>query len=562
MEQHDFLQGSPDWHQHRATHFNASDAPAMLGISQYKSRNQLLREMATGITPEVDEATQRRFDAGHRFEALARPLAEQIIGKKLYPVIGSEGNLSASFDGLTADDSAAFEHKSLNNSLREALSAGEIPEQYRAQMEQQLMLSGAGRCIFMASSWNDSDEMIEEMHQWYDSDQDMRDRLLQGWTQFAIDLENYQHVEHIEKPKAEVCIELPALFVHAKGEITTHNMDEFGLALTGRMAEVRAIVLVTDQDFSNAKETAKKFRETAKAIAMSKEQMLAQTETIGEAARKMDAWAKDLNATALQLEKDVVREDLANKEAMVNVAALEFSAHIEGLEAETRPIRLNVPKPNFAEALKNKRNYASMQNAIDTALAQGRIDADAQAKDIRAKLAWCKENAAGMSMLFPDLAQIIVKPIEDFTLTITSRIEKHKADEAAKLEAETLRIRAEEEAKARAKVEAENLAAQEKAALDKHFADRAAAEAQEAAEIEERRKTTQIAESAQANRPSVNAINTSVKPVEKSAEIIQIKSERPSDKELIELVAQNFNVSFGVACDWIIEAAEAMKEAA
>jgi len=98
--------------------------------------------------------------------------------------------------------------------------------------------------------------------------------------------------------------------------------------------------------------------------------------------------------------------------------------------------------------------------------------------------------------------------------------------------------------------------------LDKHFADRAAAEAQEAAEIEERRKTTQIAESAQANRPSVNAINTSVKPVEKSAEIIQIKSERPSDKELIELVAQNFNVSFGVACDWIIEAVEAMKEAA
>lgn len=226
MEQHDFLQGSPEWHQHRATHFNASDAPAMLGISQYKTRNQLLHEMATGITPEIDAATQRRFDAGHRFEALARTmLAEPIIGKKLYPVIGSEGNLSASFDGLTADDSAAFEHKTLNNSLREALSAGEIPEQYRAQMEQQLMLSSAGRCLFMASSWNEADELIEEMHQWYEIDPAMRDRLLQGWTQFAIDLENYQHVEHAEKPKAEVCIELPALFVHARGEITTHNMQ-------------------------------------------------------------------------------------------------------------------------------------------------------------------------------------------------------------------------------------------------------------------------------------------------------------------------------------------------
>jgi hypothetical protein len=76
-------------------------------------------------------------------------------------------------------------------------------------------------------------------------------------------------------------------------------------------------------------------------------------------------------------------------------------------------------------------------------------------KDVRAKLAWCKENAAGHSALFPDLQQIITKPMEDFALTITSRIEKAKADEAAKLEAERARIRAEEEEKAVAKVKAE-----------------------------------------------------------------------------------------------------------
>jgi len=83
----------------------------MLGLSSYRTRTELLREKSTGITPDVDAATQRRFDAGHRFEALARPLAEQIIGKKLYPVIGSEGKLSASFDGLTADDTTCWEHK-------------------------------------------------------------------------------------------------------------------------------------------------------------------------------------------------------------------------------------------------------------------------------------------------------------------------------------------------------------------------------------------------------------------------------------------------------------------
>jgi hypothetical protein len=65
---------------------------------------QLLHALHTGLRPEVDAATQRRFDDGHRYEALARPVAEEIIGDDLYPVVGSEGRLSASFDGLTMDE--------------------------------------------------------------------------------------------------------------------------------------------------------------------------------------------------------------------------------------------------------------------------------------------------------------------------------------------------------------------------------------------------------------------------------------------------------------------------
>ncbi|HET7596027.1 MAG TPA: YqaJ viral recombinase family protein, partial [Burkholderiales bacterium] len=93
------VQGTPEWFAHRATCFNASDAPAMLGISPYKTRAQLLQERATGVTPEIDDATQKRFDDGHRYEALARPLAEGIIGDELYPCVGTDddGRYSASF---------------------------------------------------------------------------------------------------------------------------------------------------------------------------------------------------------------------------------------------------------------------------------------------------------------------------------------------------------------------------------------------------------------------------------------------------------------------------------
>src|ERR1019366_2217586 len=129
------VQGSPEWKAHRATALNASDAPAMMGKSPYKTRDQLIKERATGIIPEVDDATQRRFNNGHIFESLARPLAEEIIGDELSPVTGMNGKFSASFDGCTFDESVIFEHKTLSDRIRAAKSAYELPKDLRIQME-------------------------------------------------------------------------------------------------------------------------------------------------------------------------------------------------------------------------------------------------------------------------------------------------------------------------------------------------------------------------------------------------------------------------------------------
>ena len=117
METIALTQGSKEWHAHRDIHLNASDAPAMMGCSPYKTRSQLLHEKATGFSEDFDASTQRRFDDGHKFEALARPLAEKIIGKDLYPVVGVLGKYSASFDGIDMMEEEVFEHKSLNDSL-------------------------------------------------------------------------------------------------------------------------------------------------------------------------------------------------------------------------------------------------------------------------------------------------------------------------------------------------------------------------------------------------------------------------------------------------------------
>src|ERR1700761_271760 len=100
----DVVQGSQEWRDARDLHYCASDAPAMMGVSKYESRTDFVRRKATGIKPEIDQATQARFDRGHATEEAARAIVEQdILGEDLFPVVATDdsGFLLASYDGLT-----------------------------------------------------------------------------------------------------------------------------------------------------------------------------------------------------------------------------------------------------------------------------------------------------------------------------------------------------------------------------------------------------------------------------------------------------------------------------
>jgi len=565
-------QKTPEWLEHRRTHRNASDTPSVTGHSPYKSRTKFMGEWVTGIVEEVDEPTQRRFDGGNRAEELARPLMAQIIGEDLSPVVGVDEVWSASFDGLNFDETIAAEHKALNDTLRAVTCAAELPIYYREQMEHQLMVCGGVKCLFMASKWNDDDTLAEEIHFWYEPDMNLRAQIIAAWDQFLKDAETHKPQEYIPAPKADVQIELPALFVHAQGHITDSNMKAYGEALTAKLAEVRAIALVTDQDFANAKAAAALFREQCKKLMLTKEAMLSQTVSIGEAARMMDAWHEDLRQTALKLEKDVEREDLAKKRTMVSETALAYAAHIEALEAETRPIQLNINRPNFAEAIKGKRNYASMQSALNDALAAGKIEADAVAKDIRAKLAWCKETSAGFGFLFNDLAQIIGKTMDDFKLLVTSRITEHKHQESVKQEAERARIQAQEEAKAKAAQEA--ILAAERAKMEAEVRAKAADEAKahaeyeagmmaEQAKIAALQKTLDRGEEIEASRKNAQlkaqeqpfksgSMPVVTHPFPATGTIVPTVANRPSRSEMLSVLGSTFGGDADTALGWIL----------
>ncbi len=436
MKTHSLIQGSPEWHQYRSSHWNASDAPAMMGCSPHKTRSQLLHEMATGQVPDIDASTQRRFDDGHRFEALARPLAEKIIGEDLYPVVGSEGMYSASFDGLTMTEDTGFEHKSLNDDLRACMrqqggNANDfLPPLYRVQMEQQLMVSGAQRILFMATKW-DGEELIEERHCWYTPDLELRARIHAGWIQFKADWAAYVPPEVIVPAVATPQLALPAVSINVTGSIAlVDNLDKFGNALTAYVQRINQKPK-TDQDFADLEATIKTLKTAEDALDAAEAGALAQTDSIDAMRKTVALYRETARTNRLLVEKLVKAEKENRRNAIVIDAAADLVIHINKLNERLGFKYMPHIASDFTGAVKGLKSIDSMKDKVATELVRAKIEANATADRIQANMqAIPAEHAA----LFPDLQHIVAKAADDFTALVKSRIADHLQREEARRE--------------------------------------------------------------------------------------------------------------------------------
>ena len=458
------LQGSPEWHAHRAGTYNASDAPAMLGCSPYESRNEFIKRMATGAEREVNAATQRIFDDGHRYEALARPLAEKIIGEDLYPVTGSEEfglakPLGASFDGLTMLEDAASEHKSLNDEIRAALpnigmnEGVTLPKLYRVQMEQQLMVSGAERALFMASKWN-GEELVEERHCWYYPDEALRAEILSGWKQLEADVAAYEHVEVIPAAVAAAQPTLPAVSVQVTGQIAVRdNLSIFGDALKAYIERINKAP-ETDQDFADLDATVKKLKEVEECLSASEANAIAQTGDVDLLCRTINDLRELARANRLTVEKIVKAEKENRKNAIIEAGKKALAAHISALTGSLKRVQMPDVPADFNGCAKNLRTIDSIKNAVDTCLANAKIEANQIADGIRFNLTTYDEIGAEYPTLFPDLASIVTKAKDDFNVLVKMRIAEHKEAERVRQEREAAERQAEADADAARQLEA------------------------------------------------------------------------------------------------------------
>ncbi len=443
MQVHNVQQGTPEWHALRSSYFTASEAPAMMGASKYQTRNDLLALKKTGIVPEVTPQQQAIFDRGHATEELARPLVEEMIGEELYPIVGTSGNLLASMDGATMLGDTLFEHKLWNATLAAAVLAGELDPHYYWQLEQQLLVSGAERVIFVCSDGT-RDNFV---HMEYRPVAGRREQLVAGWAQFEEDLGAFE----VKEAKVEVIgaapDQLPALRIEVTGMVTASNLDAFKSHALEVFSNINT-ELKTDQDFADAEKTVKWCSEVEDKLKAAKEHALSQTESIDALFKAIDDIAAEARRKRLELDKLVKSRKDSIRTEIVMDSAKALQDHIDQIDA-TLGGRIRMPKvhANFAEAIKGKRTIDSLNEAADSELARAKIEASRIGDLIRLNIASLNELAANHKFLFHDAQDLVQKANDDLVALIKVRINEHEqAEQKKRDDAELARQQAEQQA--------------------------------------------------------------------------------------------------------------------
>lgn len=445
-------QGSAEWHELRATKMTASEAPAMMGDSKYLTRAKLLHQKATGEVPEITPAQQRIFDKGHAAEDAARPLAENIIDDELFPstAISDEYDwMLASFDGVTMLDDVVFEHKLLNKQLIQDVQSESLDLHYIWQLEQQLLVSGAEKAIFMCSDLTDGSEPVEGENYaycFYESDPKRREALVAGWHQFMKDLSEYQAPEKVEEAEAEPIRDLPAIRYQMNGLKLDSNLPEYRAAAE-KLVEDSKRPLKTDQDFANAEALVKVFKNAEANIKTINQQVLGEVADIDRFTKDLNYIGEQIRQARLAANKQVEERKKEIRKEIHDAADRQIGDYERAIEEE-----LNAPAPaitvSVANALKGKKKLDSLQDAANDAVAKAKIELDGYAEIGRQNKAFLAEHGADHLFLFNDWAQLAFTDPAAFEAIVAKRITDHQKAEEARLEAERERIRQEEARKA------------------------------------------------------------------------------------------------------------------
>lgn len=528
------IQGSDQWKEFRRFRRDflvASEAPVIMGDSPHMTRTELLNLKTTGDEKEINEWVERFiFAKGHEYEAAALPIAQARMGQELYPITGVRQidglMMLASFDGATMFEDDSWEHKTLNEKLRaffDGLEAGaELPLMYVWQLEHQMLVLGTDSCVFAASLG--TEDTYNEFR--YESSPERREQLIEGWKLFLKDLGSHT----VREPEAEIIpaaqTQLPAVSVRLDGQIAViSNLDKFGAALTDYVDQLN-LEPETDQEFADLEAACKNLKKSEEALAQAEDSALAQMDDVEQMRRAVAQYREVARQARLSGEKAVKAQKQAIKIKIAYEAKAQFDEHIATLNKALGGEYMPAIPTDFNGAMKNKRTVDSLRSAANDECARARIEANRIAQRIEANLEALQTVASAHQFLFADKVQLVQQhEPEALQAIVKQRVAEHEEAERKREE----QIRAEERAKAEREAEEK----QRREAEEKARAEPEANQREKWADLEQARLMQ-------------NAGITSSEGMRNAA-----APERPSDAEIIELVANHYGVHVATAISWV-----------
>lgn len=149
MKTIDMIQNTEEWHKLRNTRLGASEANIIMGKSKFSTPLQLW-EQKIGEPKEGNSEPNFIQAKGHKMEEKIRAALEIDTGYDFPPIVVLSEEypfLMASLDGYCKELDAVLEAKYVGLDLYNQVKSGQPIEQYYPQIQQQLLLTGAKKCI-------------------------------------------------------------------------------------------------------------------------------------------------------------------------------------------------------------------------------------------------------------------------------------------------------------------------------------------------------------------------------------------------------------------------------
>lgn len=465
--------GSDEWLAARKEFKCASDASVMMAESKNMTRGELVRITAAGTEKEFSEWVKKNLlEKGHGIEARERPHAAQFIKSNglddngmLFPVVVvGEVNgvpMLASTDGRTASGRVVWECKTWNEQKAAQVDVDEIPKEDLYQCTQQMLITDAEYLVYTLVNEDQSKRSYIIKHKSYF--EQFFNFLMLGWARFDSDVE-----EERKNPKlipenfvAEHVENLPIVRYQLNGLTLTSNIDALRERVQIAVAQTKK-ELNNDQDFANLEAMCKMFSQAEKNIETVIEQVLSEFGDV-DAFRRSLAEIKDvMRIGRLAGEKKVKNRKEEIKKELHDQAFGNWAAFIESLN-ERLGGNLKMPTfgigPDIAAAMRNKKTFKSMSDAIDAELANAKIIGEETYRRVKEAKGIFNEHAETYGFLFRDAQELVnTKDNDTIRLIVKARIDDYEKVQEQK------RVLEKEQEERIAREEKERLEQQEKEA--------------------------------------------------------------------------------------------------